>query len=315
MSLGHAVGLLVLLAPTSAWAGGGHYRLQLVRAEGAASCASAAAVERDVTSRLGRNPFSPDGERGIEIVVERAEPLWRARLYLRLDPREPDQVRLLESDAVACDQVSKAVALSVALAITPELSPEPEPEPACPVCPPPPSLPPPPPPPAVHAAVSMRGLYAPELLPATSAGAALAISVRGSLFGASFGGLFFPENQLDAATARLGVGLSAAFAAGCLWARTADPQLWSCLGGRVGALHTAVYYPAPRDPGDYAWAAATTELGLRQHLFASAFVEAGVMAMFPLVRHRFQVDAGTSPIYEQGSALVEGFVGLGVDLD
>jgi hypothetical protein len=152
-------------------------------------------------------------------------------------------------------------------------------------------------------------------LPGTSAGASLAVSVRGSLLGASFGGLFFPENELRASGARLGFGISAGFVSGCLWARTSQPQLWSCLGGRVGVLHSVVYAPEPEHPGDKFWAAATSELGLRQQLFGRTFAEAGVAAIFPLLRHRFQIDAGRAPIYEQGAALAEAFVGLGLRLD
>ena len=132
--------------PARASAAGARYRLELVRAEGAGSCPAAAAIERDVSARLGRNPFSPTGERGIEVVVERAEPLWRARLYLRLDPNEPDQARVLESEAADCAELGKAVTLAVSLAIAPDLAPEPPPpEPICPPPLPPPPTPPPPP--------------------------------------------------------------------------------------------------------------------------------------------------------------------------
>ena len=326
--------LIASLLVTPPAAAASRYRLELVRAEGAGSCPSAAAVEREVSARLGRNPFSRASDRGIEVVLERTEPStmlpptssaplpstaqpaqgWRARLFLRLDPSEPDQVRLIESDAADCAELAKSVTLAISLAIAPELPPVAEPEP-----PPAPPCPPPPPPPprerAVFGAVSGRALLAPELLPGTSAGAALSVTVRGDLLGATFGGLFFPENELSAPAARVRFGLSAAFAAGCLWARTSDPQVWGCLGSRVGALHAVVFTPQPQEPGQRLWAAATSELGLRQHLHSRLFVEGGVAAVFPLIRHRFQIDAGSAPIYEQPTALVEGFLGLGLELD
>jgi hypothetical protein len=307
----------VLCLPSAASAAEGHYRLELVRAEGAGSCPGAASIERDVRARLGRDPFAPAGERGIEIVVERSENVWRAKLYLRVDPSEPDAVRLLESEATDCAELAKSITLAVALAIAPELEAEPAPPaPPEPVCPPPaPSLPPPPSPPrSLHGDVAARALLSPQLLPGTSAGAALAISVRGSLLGVSFGGLFFPENELREPKAHLGFGITGGFVAGCLWARTAEPQLWSCLGARAGALHTVVYAPEPEHPGDRFWAAATSELGLRQQLFQRLFVEVGVAAVFPLVRHRFRVDASSAPIYEQGAAVAEGFLGIGLQL-
>ena len=313
---GYAGGIALLLAPSDLLAAGASYRLQMVRAEGAASCPSAAQIERDVSERLGRSPFSERGERGIEVVVQRAENRWQARLYLRVDASETDAVRLIESDAADCAELGKSVALAVALAIAPELPPEPKPEPAAPPpqpCPPPPE--PLPPPPTVHGEASLRGLISPNLLPGTAPGAALTVTLRGELIGAAFGGLFYPQNELRAREAHLGFGLSAGFISGCLWARTSDPQIWSCLGARIGALHSVVFRPDPVQPGDRFWWAASSELGLRQHVLGRAFVELGAAAVFPLVRHRFQVDASPAPVYEQGVASVEGFVGIGLRLD
>ena len=321
--------LLVLsVMPSRSLAAGSSYRLQLVRAEGAASCPSGVQVERDVTERLGRNPFSEQGERGIEIVLQRSDEKWLARLYLRVDAGEKDAVRLIESDAAECAELGKSVALAVALAIAPDLppesKPEPEPEPPEP-CPPPPPPKLPPPHHSLHGEASLRGVISPNLLPiatsgvggprAISPGVALSVTFRGSLFGAAFGGLFFPGQELQAPEAKLGFGLSAGFVSGCLWARVADPQIWSCIGTRIGAVHSVVFSPDPVQPGDRFWWAASSELGLRQHLFGRAFIEGGVAAVFPLVRHRFKVDAPLAPVYEQGPALVEGFVGLGLGLD
>ncbi len=305
---------LALTAPC-ARASGSKYSLQVVRAEGAASCPSGAVLERDVTQRLGRNPFANDGERGIELVLERSETGWRAKLYLRIDATESDAARVLESDAPDCSDLGKSVALAVALAIAPELPPlEPPPKPEPVICPPPP--PPPPPPPAtLHGAATLRGLWSPNLLPSSSPGAALSVALRGELLGASFGGIFYPEAKLERDGRKLGFGISAGFLSGCLWARTHDPEMWSCLGARVGALHAVVYTPEPVHPGDRLWSAASMELGLRQTLFGRLFVDAGAAAIFPLVRHRFLVDANSTPIYQQGPAVVEGFVGLGLRLD
>jgi hypothetical protein len=294
------------------------YRLQVVRAEGAGSCPSASVIERDVSQRLGREPFSDAGERGIELVLERTETKWLARLYLRVDASDVDAARLIESDATDCAELGKSVALAVALAIAPDLPPEAEPKPKSEperVCPLPAPSRPPSPKPTLHGELSLRGLFSSGLLPSSSLGAALAVTLRGKLLGASFGGLFFPENKLQASDVHLGFGVSAAFASGCLWARTQDPQVWSCIGARVGALHSVVYSPEPAQPGDRFWCAASSELGLRRHLFGRAFVEVGAAAVFPLLRHRFEVDASSPPVYEQGPAVFESFVGLGLRLD
>ena len=314
--LAWAGALSALVAPQASFAAGSRYRLQVVRADGAGSCPGASLIEEDVSQRLRRHPFSETGERGIEIVLERADTKWRAKLYLRVDPNDSDAARILESDAADCSELGKSVALAVALAIAPELPPEPPPAKPAPLCPPP-ALPKAKPVPkqTLNGAVSLRGSFSPNLLPQSSLGAGLAVTLRGELFGASFGGVFFPENQLRAAGAHLGFGVSAAFASGCLWARTQDPQVWSCIGMRAGALHTVVYSPEPERPGDRFWWAASSELGLRKHVYGRAFLEAGVAAVFPLIRHRFQVDAATTPTYEQGPAVVEGFLGFGLRLD
>jgi hypothetical protein len=304
--------------PSSALADDSRYRLQVVRAEGAGSCPAASAIESDVSQRLGRSPFSETGERGIEVVLTRLETRWQAKLYLRVDPNAGDSARVLESDAETCADLGKSVTLAVALAIAPDLPPLPKPEPEPePECPPAPSIVAPPPLPraSLHGEASLRALVAPHLLPNTSFGTAISVSVRGELFGAAFGGIFYPEGEVESAGARLGFGISAGFASGCLWARVQDPQVWSCIGARVGALHSVVYSPRPAQPGDRFWWAASSELGIRQHLVDRLFVELGAAAVFPLVRHRFVVDSGSTPAYEQGPAMVEGFAGFGLRLD
>jgi hypothetical protein len=314
-------GVAALLLPGAALARSSTYRLQVVRAEGAGTCPSQEDIERDVSQRLGRAAFSASGKRGVEVVLERAPDsgLWRARLYLRIEETETDSARVIESSGSDCSELGKAVTLAVALAIAPELppelEPEPKPEPQA-LCPPPPSPPPPPPPPSsLHGTASARVLYSPNLMPNGTLGGALAVTVRGDLLGARFGALFYPENELSRGGTRLGFGLSAGFASGCLWARVREPEVWGCIGARAGALHTVVYSPDPVRPGDRFWWSAASELGLRATLSGRLFVEAGVEAVFPFVRHRFRVDAGSQPVYEQGPAAFETFLGIGLRLD
>ena len=306
-----------LLASVSrvASATGSSYRLQVVRADGAGTCDSAAGIERDVAQRLGRNPFSDEGERGIDIVLSRVETKWVARLYLRIDANEADAARVIESEAADCAELGKSVALAVALAIAPELPPPPEsrPEPSCP--PPPPAPPAPASAPSLHGAVAVRALYSPNMLPKSAVGTALSVTLRGDVVGANLGGIFYPERELRAPAAQLGFGVSAAFVSGCLWARVRNPEVWSCIGARAGALHSVVYGPLPEQAGDHFWAAGAGELGLRQRLFARLFVEAGLAAVLPLLRYRFRIDDASTPIYEQGAAVVEGSLGLGLRLD
>jgi hypothetical protein len=311
----------LLFAVAGARAEGTGYRLELVRTEGTGSCSGARALEEDVTRRLGRNPFSEGAERGIEIVLEREASKWRARLFLRVDETHEDHARVLESEAADCAELGKSVALAVALALAPELSPlppapPPAPPPEAPLCPPAP--PPPVPAPSLHGAAALRALLSPNLLPRAAAGASLSVTLRGDLLGVHVGGLLYPQRELATGDARLGFGLSAALASGCLWARRREPELWSCLGGQVGALHTVVYAPEPASPGDRLWLAASSELGVRQSLFGRTFVEAGAAAIFPLVRHRFAIGApgGEGRVaYELRPAIVEAFVGVGMRLD
>jgi hypothetical protein len=315
-SLACACALAAWSHAPAALAQSGGYRLELVRAEGTGSCASATTLESEVAQRLGRNPFSRGATRSIEIVVERGDGKWRARLYLRMDESE-DAARLLESDAPECTELGKSVALAVALAIAPELPP-PEPPRAPEPAPRPPSAAPATPPRSLHGALSLRGLVSSSLLPRAAAGAALSVSLRGELLGANVGASFFPQQRVRTGETELGFGLSTAFVSGCLWPRTREPQLWSCLGMQLGALHSVVFAPRPERPGDRPWLAASSELGVRQRLFGRLFVEAGAAAVFPLLRHRFAVasSAGVESLaFEQRLMVLEGFLGLGLRLD
>lgn len=317
-SLAWASALFVASPPAPAQTAA--YRLELVRAEGTGSCPTARELERDVAQRLGRDPFSEAAERSIEVVLERDSSKWRARLYLRVDDSNEDAARVIESDASECAGLGKSVALAVALALAPDLPPAPPPAP-----PPKNVSAPPPPPPAPpargtwHGAVALRASVSPNLLPRSAVGAALSVTLRGDLLGANAGALFYPERRFETGEGSFGFGLSAGFLSGCLWPREREPQLWSCLGAQVGALHTVVYAPLPATPGDRPWLAASSELGVRQSLFGRLFVEGGAAALFPFVRHRFAVgaeDGGERRIaYEQQGVIVEGFVGLGLRLD
>lgn len=314
-SLASACAFAVLGAAPTALAESSGYRLELVRAEGTGSCPSAPTLEGDVAKRLGRNPFSSTAERSIEVVIERADGKWRARLYLRVDDSE-DAARLLESDAPECKELGESVALALALAIAPELPPLPPK--ATPVVVAPPPAPAPVPRHTLHGAMSVRGVASASLLPRTAAGAALSVSLRGDLLGANVGASFFPQQRVRTGEAELGFGLSAAFVSGCLWPRTREPQLWSCLGMQAGALHSVVFAPRPERPGDRPWLAASSELGVRQRLVGRLFVEAGAAAVFPLLRHRFAVAeaAGSESLaFEQRLMVLEGFLGLGLRLD
>jgi hypothetical protein len=324
-SLAWASALLVA-APTVCAEESG-YRLQLVRAEGTGSCPTASALEQDVTQRLGRNPFSATAEHGIEIVLERDASKWRARLYLRIADGQEDSARVLESDAADCSELGRAVTLAVALALAPELpASPPQTSPELPASPPlevasEPIAPPvePPQPRSLHGAAALRALGSPNLLPRAAFGAALSVTVRGELIGLHLGAAFYPQQELERDGARLAFGLSSAQLAGCLWARRSDPELWSCIGAQVGALHTVVYSPQPTSPGDRVWAAASSELGLRQGLGERLFVEAGATGIFPFVRNRFAIGGGLGDsarvVFEQRGAIVEGFAGLGFRLD
>jgi len=152
-----SLGVALLCSPSAAFGGpdAAPHRLELVRAEGAAVCAPAAAVARDVVARLGRDPFAADGERAFEVVLSRSESTWQAMIYLRVDGAEDDAVRLIESDAPDCEELVKSVALAIALAIAPD-APAPRPP-----------APPPPPPPPPRVPVAAREAPAPKLPPVT----------------------------------------------------------------------------------------------------------------------------------------------------
>ncbi|RYZ02439.1 MAG: hypothetical protein EOO73_31990, partial [Myxococcales bacterium] len=99
------------------------------------ACASADAVRADVSSRLGRSPFTETNPRAssLEVAVSRSRSAWTAQLVLRAGDGALRGSRRVESRAADCRSLASATALAIALMIDPELllrEPPTEPPPA-----------------------------------------------------------------------------------------------------------------------------------------------------------------------------------------
>jgi hypothetical protein len=112
--------LLAIAAPARAAGDPASPRLSWVRGEGADTCADREAAEKEITKRLGRNLFTADAERSIEVIVHKDGDQWRSRIFVRTRSGELEGQRNLKSGAAGCDAITEATVLAVALAIDPD---------------------------------------------------------------------------------------------------------------------------------------------------------------------------------------------------
>ncbi len=313
----------VLTAPVLALAqDAGRFRFAWVRDESAEHCPDGPAIAREVTRRLGRDPFAASDAPSIEASVRRDGPRWTARLVVRDADDASLGVREFTSDAPDCAPIAAAITLGVALSIDPAaaLRPPPPPTPPAPApAPPPPPAPrvlrPPETPWSRRAGVSLRALGAVGLLPSVAPGVALA--AEGPIVGRlrwSVGLLYLPDSGLVTARGSFAFGLVAAQAAPCLdlW-RVPRASLTGCVGVELGALRSAVLRGDPSTVGERPWAAAFAGLRLRARLLGPLAGELGVEAVVPLVRDRFfEGGPARDTAFQQASLAGVAFAGLGI---
>ena len=126
-----------------------HAHLIYLREVGAERCPEEAALRGAVTARLGYDPFSPEAQITLTVVIRRATKGLAASIEVADLLGDPTGLRQLSSPNADCEELAPAVALAVSLAIDPEswgrtnpLAPAPpQPSPA-PVTPPPVTPPP-----------------------------------------------------------------------------------------------------------------------------------------------------------------------------
>jgi hypothetical protein len=300
-------------------------RLSWVRAEGAGACPATEVVREGVVKKLGWNPFGEDAPKSFEVVAKRSGRSWQANIYSYDAQKKSAGAREIQSESDDCGELVHAVALALALAIDPEgtLAASPPPAPSTPIAAPPPSperTPSPPLPPAParwRATLAGRGLAAFGALPRAAPGAALAATVYGpSRLALSTGASLLPSVHTDSSAPVFGFGLTAAWIDGCfVLFEGMSTAARACAGLRAGVLHAVVYTPVPTDPGDRFWWAAGAGLVAERRVVGPVFVEAGVDAAMPFVRHRFFAENFEPVVFQQSRVIGTGFVGIGVRID
>lgn len=312
----------VLTAPPSALAQEtGRFRFAWARDESAEHCPDGPTIAREVTRRLGRDPFVTDDAPSIEASVRRDGPRWTAHLVVRDASDASLGVREFTSDAPDCGPIAAAITLGVALSIDPAAALRPPPPPTTP--PSPPSPPPAPPrvilPPETpwsrRAGVSLRALGALGLLPSVSPGVAL--SAEGPIVGRlrwSVALLYLPDSGLVTSRGSFAFGLVAAQLGPCLdlW-RPPRASLTGCVGVELGALRSVVLRGDPSTVGERPWVALSAGLRLRARLLGPLAGELGVEAVAPLVRDRFfEGGPARDTAFQQGPLAGVAFAGLGI---
>jgi hypothetical protein len=94
-------------------------RLSFVRKDSAASCISAPALEREITRRMGRDPFSGSARQWIEGVIERQSDFFEVQLFERDADGNVLGNRRLREQVQDCHKLDDAIVLAIALIIDP----------------------------------------------------------------------------------------------------------------------------------------------------------------------------------------------------
>jgi len=326
-----ALTLALLLAATASAAGAEAERggaggpaglpgvhLSWVRGEGAGVCPDAAAIEAEVTERLGGNPFARTPTQFIEAVVTQKAEGFQVTIAMRGGEGKLLGSRALTSSPGDCRSIATAAALTIAILIDPDaLARTPAPKPPPP--PPPAPLPPAPRFPAGRVtalAGAGRGLV-PGVAPA--AGLAATIDVAGP-FAAGVAAVFVPEQRADAPDEGFAFGLTYAELVGCYvplahLAPGARLRLELCLGATAGVLHAVVFTGTPTDPGQR-WTFAAAQLTrVIIPIVHGLVAEIGLEATEPLPRRAFFVEgrpAGMDTVFTQPAVALTGWAGFGL---
>ncbi|MFO0651248.1 MAG: hypothetical protein U0326_33800 [Polyangiales bacterium] len=293
-------------------------RLDLVRGDGAETCIDGAALQRELTRRLGETAFDGEVAQVIEVLLSREERRWTARLRQRDGRGALIVTRDLSSEAPTCGPLGDALALSLAILIDPEAPPAPPPTPeivsVCPPLPPPRRMPRAP----RHSTVQLTAEGAlvwgvvPNVAPGVGLRTELALSRRWRV---AVGVTAIPTVRVDVSSARFAFGWTAASAGACVALATSDALRFdACAAVRVGALHVSVDGAPAQNTGDRLWASADLEPRVRVRVLGPLVVTAGASVGVALTRASFGVVGARETVFEVSPVTVAGSLGAGVEL-
>ena len=100
---------------------------------------------------------------------------------------------------------------------------------------------------------------------------------------------YWPERRVTAGGATFAFGLTAAALGACLHHRWGPMALQGCLDAELGVVHSVVYRPTPRGPGDRLWGALYPSLRLRARLAGRLWLVPYLSAAVPFQRRRYRV--------------------------
>ena len=316
---------LALLAAAPAGAAGPAtlpgVHLSWVRGDGASVCPDAAAIEAEVTERLGASPFARAPTQFIEAVITQKTEGFQVTIAMRGGEGKLLGSRALTSSPGDCQSIATAAALTIAILIDPDaLARAPAPKPA----------PPPPPQPAAGAAPGNRmpaGRVTAlagagwGLVPGVAPGAGLAATVDApGPFAIGVTAVLYPEQRPDPPDDGFAFGLTYGELAGC-WlplaqlAPAARLRVELCAGAAVGVLHAVVFAATPTAPGQR-WTFAPAQLTrLIIPIYGGLVGELAVEATEPLPRRAFFIagrPAGMETVFAQPAVTLAGWGGVGL---
>jgi hypothetical protein len=319
-------------------------QLRWRRGTHATHCPAQAELERQVQSRLGRDPFAADAVRTIEASIDAAGGLWHVELSAR-DADGPVQGRrVFDVRAESCTQVVDAVGLAVALAIDPNASYAIDPAapglstsnlpknsstqsdtasrvastggPAAqqaypyaqifaPMETPHAACNP------AHIELTLRGIVAAGLLPGLAPGFAVAGTVGSQNSHAVLGISYFSESSLNPQFAFGLTTLDVGYCHDIVGSNRMAASL--CAEVHVGELHSVVTQLVPLHPGDRFYGAASLGPRLGWRAWAPFFIEGGVSAWVPFVRPEFLtlVSGSDSTVFKSQPVSGVGYLGAG----
>lgn len=304
-----------------------------VRGEAAEGCPDRATMAREITRRLGYDPFRPPFSQWLEGLVERTDAGLTATIYSRDAAGAMVGRRELADEGQGCAALGEAVALTLALAIDPEAAlrtpaaeqggpgavadadanggvatpnaapvgeAEAEGTEAVAATG---SAPSPPRSRTAHARVALGALGAYNLVPGLGTGVRLTVDgpiVRHLRW---IGGAhYWTEQRAERGGAAFGIGLvsfSAGLCVGKAWDRL---RLDGCATIDVGAFWAAVYAPDPLAPGERVHVGATALLRLEARVIGPLWVGMVGGLTIPFVRHGFSVQGRPEVVFRSSGA-------------